>query len=74
MNSSMKTVEEILKKHTGTLMSIKGVVGTGQGLNEGGSCIKVFVQKLTPELTDKIPVSIENIPVIIEETGRFTAT
>ena len=32
---------------------------------------KVFVDKLTPELKDQIPKTLENYPVVIEETGEF---
>ena len=52
-------------------MKIPGVVGTGQGETANSPCIKVFVDKLTPELKEKIPDTIENYPVIIEETGKF---
>ena len=38
-------IVEVLKEHAKTLISIPGVVGTGQGLCEGKPCIKVFVIK-----------------------------
>ncbi len=66
-------VEEVLKKYTDNLMSIYGVVGTGQGLCDGKSCIKVFVVKKTSELEDKIPEKLEGYPVKIKETGVFRA-
>ena len=66
-------VEEVLKKYTQNLMTISGVVGTGQGLCNGKSCIKVFVVKKTPELEDKIPEKLEGYPVKIKETGVFRA-
>ena len=66
-----KPIEVVLKKHTDTLMSFSGVVGTGQGLHEGTHCIKVFVTELTPELKKKIPKQLEGYPVVIEETGAF---
>lgn len=52
-------------------MEIPGVVGTGQGEAANSPCIKVFVDKLTPELKSKIPETIESYPVVIEETGDF---
>ena len=52
-------IEEVLRKYTDNLMSIYGVVGTGQGLCGGKSCIKVFVVKKTPELEGKIPEKLE---------------
>ena len=66
-----KSIEEVLKQHTNTLMSFSGVVGTGQGLHEDKPCIKVFVMVLTPELEKKIPKQLEGYPVVIEETGAF---
>lgn len=70
--SEMK-IEEVLKKYTDNLMSISGVVGTGQGLCDGKPCIKVFVIKKTPELEKKIPRDLEGYKIKIEETGKVKA-
>lgn len=68
-----RTIEEVLKEHTNSLMSLPGVVGTGQGLCDGEPCIKVFVAKKTPELLRQIPSSLEGYLVAVEETGEFQA-
>jgi hypothetical protein len=68
-----KPIAEVLKEHTKSLMTVPGVVGTGQGLCEGKPCIKVFVIKKTPELEQKIPETLEGYPVVIEETGEIKA-
>ena len=68
-----RKIEEVLKEHTNALMSIPGVVGTGQGLCDGKPCIKVFVVKKTPELEDKISEKLEGYSVKIEETGVIQA-
>ena len=68
-----ETIKEVLKKHTKNLMSIPGVVGTGQGLCEGKPCIKVFVIKKTPDLDQKLPKTLEGYPVVVEETGEIKA-
>jgi hypothetical protein len=68
-----RPIEETLKEHTKALMSIPGVVGTGQGLCEGKPCIKVFVIQKTPELDRKIPKTLDGYPVVIEETGEIKA-
>jgi hypothetical protein len=68
-----ETIKEVLKKHTKDLMSMPGVVGTGQGLCEGKPCIKVFVIEKTPDLDQKIPKTIDGYPVAIEETGEIKA-
>jgi len=67
------TIVEVLKEHTKELMSIPGVVGTGQGLCNGKPCIKVLVIKKTPELAQKIPDNLEGYQVMIEETGEIKA-
>ncbi len=68
-----ETIKEVLKKHTKDLMSMPGVVGTGQGLCEGKPCIKVFVIEKTPDLEQKIPKTLDGYPVVIEETGPIKA-
>ena len=70
--STMK-IEVVLKKYTDNLMSISGVVGTGQGLCDGEPCIKVFLIKKTRELEEKIPKELEGYKVKIEETGKVRA-
>lgn len=68
-----KTVEEVLREHTGRLMSLPGVVGTAQGLCEEVPCIKVYVEKKTRGLLEKIPGSIDGYPVEVEESGEIRA-
>jgi hypothetical protein len=68
-----ETIKEVLKKHTKDLMSMPGVVGTGQGLCDGKPCIKVFVIEKTPDLDQKIPKTLDGYPVVIEETGEIKA-
>ncbi len=68
-----KTIEAVLKEHTGRLMSLPGVVGTAQGLCEGKPCIKVYVEKKTPDLVKQIPSTLEGYEVIIQETGEIRA-
>jgi hypothetical protein len=68
-----ETIKEVLKKHTKDLMSMPGVVGTGQGLCEGKPCIKVLVIEKTPDLDQKIPKTLDGYPVVIEETGPIKA-
>ncbi len=68
-----KSIEEALREHTDGLMSLPGVVGTGQGLCDGQPCIKVFIVKKTPELLRQIPAEIEGYTVAVEETGEIKA-
>ena len=66
-----RTIEEVLKRHTNTLMEITGVTGTGIGQYCENPCIKVFVDKLTKDLKKKIPETLEGYQVVVEETGIF---
>ncbi len=68
-----KAIDEVLREHTKSLMSIPGVVGTAQGLCDDKPCIKVYVIQETPELEQKIPQILEGYPVMIEETGEIRA-
>jgi hypothetical protein len=71
--TSEKTLDEALKEHSKALMSLPGVVGTALGLCEGRTCIKVYVVKKTPELTQKISDTLAGYPVDVEETGEIRA-
>lgn len=68
-----KSIEEVLKTHTPDLMSIPGVVGTAIGKQKDNLCIIIMVIKKTPELTEKIPSTLEGFPVVIQETGEIRA-
>ncbi len=67
------TIEAVLKRHTDSLMSLPGVVGTGQGECSGKPCIKVLVITKTPDLLKQIPSAIEGYLVEIQETGEIRA-
>lgn len=68
-----KTIETVLKEQTERLMSLPGVVGTGQGECKGQPCITVFVVKKTPDLLKQIPSEIQGYEVVIQETGDIRA-
>ena len=68
-----RTIQQVQEEHTEEWMSIPGVEGTAIGLFEGKPCIKVFTSRDPQELQSKIPSTVENHPVIIEETGTFRA-
>jgi hypothetical protein len=68
-----KTIEEVLKEHTDSLMALPGVVGTAIGECAGKPCIKVYVEKKTPELLKQIPTAIDGYMVAVQETGEIRA-
>jgi len=65
------TIERVLERHNGRLLSIPDVVGTAIGERDGRPCILVFVVKKTPELMKKIPSTLEGFAVVVEETGAI---
>ena len=68
----MKTIDDVIKQYSDSLMGIPGVVGLYHGLNEdGSSCLKVMVKKKTPELEKRLPKSLEGFAVVIDETGEI---
>jgi hypothetical protein len=70
---AQKSIEAVLAENTPRLMSIPGVQGTAQGLCDGKPCIVIYVLEKSPELERRIPPSLENYPVKIEETGPIRA-
>lgn len=68
-----KNIEQVLNEKADEWMAIPGVEGTAVGMFEGKPCIKVFTSRDSQELQSKIPLNVENHPVIIEETGTFRA-
>ncbi len=66
-------IEEVLKTHTASLMSIPGVVGTAQSLCGGKDCIHIYVAAMTPELEKRLPKNLEGYPVEVQVTGEFKA-
>jgi hypothetical protein len=71
MDMTEKAIGQVLRGRTNDLMSLPGVVGTGQGLCDGRPCIKVYVVKKTPALEQEIHRLLDPCPLSIEETGRF---
>ncbi|HMD13040.1 MAG TPA: hypothetical protein VKI62_00300, partial [Bacteroidota bacterium] len=72
MKNDSIDVNAVKGAHEKELMSIPGVVGVYVGQLENGTpCIVVMVTKKTPELEKKIPASVDNCPVRIEETGEI---
>lgn len=66
-----RTIQEVLKEHTDSLMSLPGVVGTAQGECSGQPCIKVFVVNETPDLLKQIPPDIDGYTVEVQVTGEI---
>src|SRR5262245_40891405 len=70
---SGKSMNEVQEEHQKRLLAIPGVVGIGQGISQGKPCFRIYVGKLTPELSAKIPTTIEGYPVVVLQTGDIKA-
>ena len=70
---SEKTIEQVLRDSTDSLMSLPGVVGVGQGECSGEPCIKVFVTSSTTEVLARVPSTLDGYVVEVQETGEFRA-
>ena len=68
------SIDEVMKKHTGELMAMPGVVGVGEGASRGKPCIIVFVAKKDAEALRGIPASLDGYPVRVEASGEFRAS
>ena len=69
----MKAIEDVIREHARELMSIPSVVGVGQGLCGGKSCIKILVLKKKSKWNRKFPIWIDGQPVKVEVTGPIKA-
>lgn len=68
-----KTIEQVLQDNTDQWMAIDGVEGTAIGLSKGKPCIRIFTSVKPQQLQNKIPSAVESYPIIIEQTGSFSA-
>lgn len=67
------TIEEVLRIHADSLMSLPGVQGVGQGESAGRPTIQVLVTGMTPELRQRLPREIEGYTLQVVETGVIRA-
>jgi hypothetical protein len=65
--------DEVKQRHEAELMSIPGVVGVGLGQCDGQACIKVLVERETPEVAETVPTNLEGVRVVLEEIGQVSA-
>jgi hypothetical protein len=69
----MQSITDVLKRHTDSLMAIPGVVGVGQGEQNGAPTVYVMVTTLTDSLSAALPDSVEGYAVVVKETGEIRA-
>jgi hypothetical protein len=65
-----RTVADVLRAHTAQLMTIPGVVGTGEGEIRGEPAVIVLVSHHTPEVDAHVPHRLEGYPVQVKVVGE----
>jgi len=76
---SATPIADVLAAHQQELLALPGVVGIGvgqcRGGGEGGSvpCIVVMAAVASPELSRRLPSSLDGHPVELRVTGPITA-
>lgn len=66
-------IQDVLLRETSSLMTIKGVTGTGEGRKDGKPVIVVYTSHITKEDRIAIPATIEGYEVEVREIGDVTA-
>ena len=69
----MPSISDVLTRNTGSLMAIPGVVGVGQGEQNGAPAVYVMVTVLTDSVRAALPDSIEGYPVVVTASGVIRA-
>ena len=75
MDPQMARMRTIQTSNQDSILAIPGIVGIGIGLTEDGenSAFIVYTEKLTDEVAQAVPSTLEGIPVRLIESGEFTA-
>jgi hypothetical protein len=68
---NFETARRIKNRHEDELMSLAFVQGVGLRQTDGEPAITVYVAKADP--TQKLPLTLEGVPVVIEQSGLFEA-
>ncbi len=64
---------EVVERHRGELIAVKGVVGVAEGECGGRPCIRVFVARQGRQILKRIPKTLEGFSVVVDVTGGFKA-
>jgi hypothetical protein len=70
---SATPIADVLAAHQQELLALPGVVGIGVGQCRGVPCIVVMAAVASPELSRRLPSSLEGHPVELRVTGPITA-
>ncbi len=64
------TLAEVLAQHVDSLTAIRGVVGVDSVACDGGTCIRITVNRRTQSVLSSLPASIEGYQVVVAERRR----
>ena len=64
-----KPIDQVIKEHRSSLLSISGIRGIGQGGSPHAPHITIYVQPKFADILDLVPSLLEGYPVVIKETG-----
>lgn len=67
------SAEAALAANRERLMAIRGVVGVGIGIEHGRTVIVVMTERPAAEMRGFLPASVEDTPVVLQETGPIQA-
>jgi hypothetical protein len=70
---SRPPIADVLARHSGDLMAVPGVTGTGEGRHGGEPVLVIFVDRKTEEIEGRLPRALEGYAVEIRESGEITA-
>lgn len=73
MSMNLVPIQDVLARQTPSLMTIKGVTGTGEGMADGEPIIVVYTSHISREHRIAIPAKIEGYKVEVREVGDVTA-
>ena len=74
VNEAKVPLSEVLRRRSPELMALPGVVGVAEAqLPDGSPCLRVYVERMTPELERALPKTLDGWPVDIEVSGAFRA-
>lgn len=65
------SVNKVLERYSETLLALPGVQGTAQSLCDKQPCIRVYVDRLTPELEKRIGDILTGHLFTIKESTKF---
>ena len=71
MKPTLARVRRIKKRYARDLLALDGVEGVGIGEDSGEPLIKVYISRHSWPPRKGIPSRLEDVPVVVEESGVF---